>query len=201
MLHSAAAVRSSAAPVVWSRRNASSAAPRSNRRVDDRERDREVGAGAHRQVQVREPRQLRLPRIDHHERGALRPCLLDERHEVDAGGRRVGAPDDDEARLFVVLVADAGHLPVHRLARGARGGGAQGARHARRAEPAEHLRVERVLRQVAVRAAVVEGLDRLAAPRRLRASRSPARCVRSLRPRAPGRTGRAPWGRCGPAGA
>ena len=85
------------------------------------------------------------------------------RHEVDAGGRRVHAPEHDERRVRVVLVGDRRHLAVERHVRRAGRRRADRAREARRAEAPEQLRVEVVLRQQAVRAAVGERQDRLAA--------------------------------------
>ena len=129
----------------------------------DRQRHGEVGARPDRQVQVGQPRERRLARIDDDQGGAATLGLADDRHEVDAGRRRVRAPHHDQLRMGVVGIGDARHLPVERLVGGARGGGAHGARQPRRAEPPEERRVGRVLREQPVRAAVAEGQDGLGA--------------------------------------
>ena len=63
--------------------------------------------------------------------------FLDERHEVDAGSRRVDAPQHDQPRVEVVLVRDARHLAVERQVGGAGRRGADRSREPRRAERRE----------------------------------------------------------------
>ena len=132
--------------------------------TNGRKRERQVAARAHREVQVRLLGERRRPRVDDHEAGAAALRVLHDRHEVDAGCGRVGAPDDDELRVRVVGQRDARHLPVEP------GGGAPGGRRAHRAqqaggaEPPEEPRVERLVREHAVGAAVAIRQDRLAAP-------------------------------------
>jgi hypothetical protein len=70
------------------------------------ERDRHICARADRQMEIRLLRQVRRPRIDHHQ---LRPALLrlaDERDEVNARRGGIRAPQDDQARLGEVLIGD-----------------------------------------------------------------------------------------------
>ena len=66
---------------------------------------------------------------------------------------------DDQLRRRVVGIGDAGHLPVEAAVGGGRGSGANGPGQARRAQPVEEPGVGRVLRKVAVRAAVRERED------------------------------------------
>jgi hypothetical protein len=144
-------------------RNVSSARP-TRTAADDRERHGEVGARPHGQVEVGLPRELVARGSTTTSRAPRSLRLAGWRHEVDARRRGVGAPDDDEPRVDVVLVGDARHLAVqpHR-------GGARSARRrrcapgARRRGGGRARRVGRVLRQQAVRAAVGVGEDRLAA--------------------------------------
>ena len=75
-----------------------------------------------------------------------------------------------ELRVRVVLVGDRRHLAVERRVRRAGRRRADGAREARRAEAPPERRVEVVLREQAVRAAVRVGQDRGAADARHRAS-------------------------------
>ena len=76
----------------------------------------------------------------------------------------IHAPEDDEPRVRIVDVGDAGHLAVEGLIGGAGRRGADGSRQARRPERAEERGVGRVLRQQPVRAAVAERQDRFGAP-------------------------------------
>ena len=129
-----------------------------------RERDRDVGARSGRDVEIGLTRERRRTRIDDDEPGALLLRLPDVRHEVNARGRRVDAPEDDEPRFRVVLVGDARHLSVHRLCRGARRRRAHRAPQTGRAEAPEQNRVQRVLREQAVRAAVGKRQDGFRTP-------------------------------------
>ena len=132
----------------------------------DRERDRQVGARPHARGADR--------------RCGRAACAADRRRRASrrasAPRARTGTrwmPDADgltphstiSARLGVVLVGDRRHLAVERLRGRAGRRRAHRAREARRAEAPEEQRVERVLRQQAVRAAVAERQDRLAAVR------------------------------------
>ena len=128
-----------------------------------RERDGHVRARLDREMDVRQPRQRRRPRIDDDERGAALLGLAHVGHEVNAGRRGVDAPQHDQRRARIVLVDDRRHLAVERLVGRAGRRGADRPRQPRRAEPPPQLRVEVVLRQQAVRAAVRVRQDRLAA--------------------------------------
>ena len=63
--------------------------------VDQRQRHRQVGAGAHRQVEVDLGGREVALRVDHRDERAVVPRLLEERHQVDLRRLRVGAPDHD----------------------------------------------------------------------------------------------------------
>ena len=91
--------------------------------------------------------------------------LLDEGNGVDAGHRRVHAPHEDEPRVHVVRKRGAGHLAVEAGRRAARRRGADGACQPGGAQPEEQAGVGRVLRDVAVGAAVGEREDALRPPR------------------------------------
>ncbi len=129
-----------------------------------RERDGDVGARSGRDVEIGLTRERRRTRIDDDEPGALLLRLPDVRHEVNARGRRVDAPENDEPRFRVILVGDARHLSVHRLCRGPGRRRAHRAPQTGRAEPPEQNRVQRVLREQAVRAAVGKRQDGFGAP-------------------------------------
>jgi hypothetical protein len=99
-----------------------------------RQRDWQIGAWPDGEMQVCLLRQRRGPRIDHDQ---LRPAPLgfaDVRNEMDAGCGGIRAPDDDQARVRIVLVRDRRHLPVERLVGDAGRRGAHGARKARGAQ-------------------------------------------------------------------
>jgi hypothetical protein len=93
-------------------------------RAGETEGEDQVGARTNRQVEVRHARQRCGARVDHDQRRAGLAGLLDVRHQVDARGRGIGAPHDDEPCVCVVLVGDAGHLAVHGLRGQARRRGA-----------------------------------------------------------------------------
>ena len=162
IVHSAARRSSPSRPVVCSARNCLVREPVLEEIAVHRERDRQIGAGPEREMDVGVFGERRAAGIDHHERGAALLRLANERHEVDAGRVRVRAPDDDQLRLGIVRIGDAGHLAVQRERGGAGRRGADGAREARRAEAAEELGVVGVLREEAVRAAVAERQNRFA---------------------------------------
>ena len=130
----------------------------------DRERNRHVGAGPRRQMEIGLARQRRRSRVDHDESRAGFLSLAHVGDDVDARRRRVDAPKNDEARVGIVLVGDRRHLSVECLRRDARGRCAYRAREPRCAEPVKEDCVERVLCQEAVRSAVGEREDRLATP-------------------------------------
>ncbi len=130
----------------------------------DREGNRHIGAGPRRQMEIGLARQRRRSRVDHDESRAGFLSLAHVGNEVDARRRRVDAPQNDEARVGIVLVRDRGHLSVECLRRDARGRRAYRARKPRCAEPVKEDRVERVLCQEAVRSAVGEREDRLSTP-------------------------------------
>ena len=164
MVQGSARSRSWSAPLVCSRRNASSAKPVREEEPVDRERDGDVGARLHGQVHVGRSCERRRPRIDHDERRAALLRFAHVRDQVDAGRRRVDAPEDDQRGFRVVLIRDRRHLAVERHVGGAGRRGADRARQTRRAEPAPQLRVDVVLRQQAVRSAVRIRQNRLAPP-------------------------------------
>ena len=150
----------------------------------DRERDGDVGARLDRQMHVG----ARAPAASSADRSttSLRAALLrlaHVRHEVNAGRRRVDAPQDDQLRVRIVLVGDRRHLAVERHVGRAGRRRAHRARQPRRAEAPPQLRVEVVLRQQAVRAAVRVRQDRFgAACVALRRSNRDRRSARALRP-------------------
>ncbi len=115
-------------------------------------------------MEIGEPGERRRARVDDDERGPGPLRFADERHQMDAGRRRIRAPDDDELRVRVVGVRDRRHLAVQRLVRRARRGGAQRAGQPRGAEAPEEPGVGRVLRQQAVGPAVAVGEHRLRTP-------------------------------------
>ena len=151
--------------VVCSARNVSVGEPVLEQVPVQRQRDAaDRFPGCRREVQVGLARERRRARIDDHERRARASApRLQIRHEVDAGRRRVHAPEHDQPCVDVVLVGDAGHLAVERQVGGAGRRGADRAREPRRAEAAKQRRVVGVLREQAVRSAVAERQDRFGA--------------------------------------
>ena len=128
-----------------------------------RKRHGNVRAGMQRDMKVSLPCQRRCARIDNDQHRAGLAGFFDERYEVDARRRRIDTPQHDQLRVHVVFVGNARHLPVEPDVGGARCRRADRPRQARRAEGAPQRRVVRVLREQAVRAAVIERQDRLAA--------------------------------------
>ena len=128
-----------------------------------RESDRDVRTGADGEVDVGLPGQRRSARVDDHQRGPGLDGGPHVRHQMDAGGRRVRAPDDDEFRVLVVGVGDAGHPAVERGGGGSGRRGADGAREPRGTEPPEELGVSRILGDEPIRPAVGDRENRLAA--------------------------------------
>ena len=116
----------------------------------------QVRAGPGLKMEVGLLGQRRASRIDDDELAAAGPGGPQDRHQVDAGGGGVSAPDDRQLCVFVVLEGDAGHLAVE--AERGRGAGrrAYGARELGGAEAPEQDRVRGVLCEQAVRAAVTE---------------------------------------------
>ena len=165
-----------------------------------RQRDDDVSARAHGQIEIGVARDGRHPRIDDDDPGAVLLRGFQERHRVDAGDAGVDAPEDDQPRGRVVLIRDRRHLAVERLVGGAGRRRAECPQQARGAESSEENRVGGVLCQQPVRSAVAVGQDGLGAERRLDARRSPTRSPRALRPTTRARTGRCPWALCGPSG-
>ena len=100
--------------------------------------------------------------IDYDEGRASLARFLDEGDEVDARGRRVHAPEDDEAGVHVVFVGDARHLSVETHVGGAGGRRAHRARQPRRAERSPQRGIVGVLGEEAIRSAVAERQDGLA---------------------------------------
>ena len=162
----------------------------------DRERDRQIGAGAKGQMQIGMLGQRGRSRVDDDEPGSAPLRFAQIGDHVDAGGRRVDAPDDDQARFGVVLVGHRRHLSVERAVGSSRRGRAYGACEPRCAQASKERRVARILREQAVRSAVGIREDRFGspsfrAPRACESRRAPAlrpmRCARSahLRPWVP----------------
>ena len=86
------------------------------------------------EVQVGLPGQRGRARIDDDQARAGFLRLPDVRHEVDAGGGRVDAPQHDQPRVRVVVVGDARHLAVEPQVGGAGRRRADRARQPRGAE-------------------------------------------------------------------
>ena len=64
-----------------------------------RARQRAVGAGLEREMDIGDLGRARPIRIDHHQLGATPLArLLDMAHRIDLGRRRIAAPDDDQIR-------------------------------------------------------------------------------------------------------
>src|SRR5213592_3015230 len=91
---------------------------------------------------------------------------------MDARCRRIHAPQDDELRVGIVLIRDRGHFAVEGEVRGPGWRGAHRPRQARGAEAAPELRIEVVLGEETIRAAVRVGKNRFAARVALRASKA-----------------------------
>ena len=127
-----------------------------------RQGDGDVRAGLELNVEVSLAGERRRARIDHDERRASLARFLDEGHEVDARGRRVHAPEDDEAGVHVVFVGDARHLSVETHVGGAGRCRAHRAREPRRAERPPQRGIVGVLREQAIRPAIAERQDGLA---------------------------------------
>ncbi len=130
--------------------------------ADHRQGDDEVGARAHRQMKIRLLGDRSGARIEDDEFGAGIAGGLDRRHEMDTRHGGIAAPDHDEPGGGVVVEGDPFHLAVQPQGCAAGGRGADGARQAGGAEAVEEQGVGRVLREVAVRAAVAEGENGLA---------------------------------------
>ena len=145
------------------------------------ERERDVGARTG-SMDVRQPGQRRRPRIDDDERGAALLGLAHVGHEVNARGRGIDAPQHDQRRVRIILVGDRRHLAVERQVGGAGRRRADRPRQARRAEPPPQLRVEVVLRQQSVRAAVRIRQNRRAAVLGFGTTEPIDRRARALRP-------------------
>ena len=62
----------------------------------DRQRDRQIGARTHGQVNVSLFCERRRPRVDDYQSGAAAFRLADIGQKMNAGSRRVGAPYDDD---------------------------------------------------------------------------------------------------------
>ena len=159
-VHSAARARNCSAPIACSARNSVAARPFSNRCRCNASAIGEIGARLRRDVKVRLAREARRPWIDDDEFGSGLARCLEVWNEVNAGRAGVDAPEDDQPRVHVILIRDAGHLAVEHLVRRAGRSGAHGSRQPRRAKAAEEDGVVGVLREQPVRSAVAEGKDR-----------------------------------------
>ncbi len=171
--HGSAAWRSSLAPVACAARKASSARPRSKR-------SRTSASATTTSVPGRTARCRSAWRASGVRRGSITTSFAPSfcaRLMCDTrwmpGRRRIAAPDDDEPRVFVVGVGDAGHLAVHLRRRLAGRRGADGAVQPRRTEAAEEPGVLELVGEQAVRAAVVEGQHGLGAERVARMAQPP----------------------------
>ena len=162
-VHSAARARSASTPVAWVSQEIGGGQAFLEEKPVDCERCRQVGARANREVQVGVFGERRPAWIDDDQLGAAALCCANDRHEVDAGCGRIGAPDDDELRVEVVLVGDAGHTAVDCRRRRAGRRRADRAGELRGAKAAKEARVGRVLGEQPVRSAVAEGEDRFGA--------------------------------------
>ena len=131
--------------------------------IDHRQPEHDVGARPRLQVQAGGARQRRAARIDHRHEGAGAPRGAHLRHQVDAGGRRVDAPQDDGTREPVILRWHTAHRAVHGARHGAGRRGAERSQQLRGAEAVEEARVGGAFAEHAVGAAVVIRQDRLGA--------------------------------------
>ena len=95
---------------------------------------RDVGARPDGEMHVGRARQRRRSRIDDDELRAALLRLAHVRDEMNAGRRRVDAPEHDQRGLRVVLIGDRRHLAVERLVGRAGRRRADRARQPRRAE-------------------------------------------------------------------
>ena len=152
----------------------------------NRERDRDVGARFDREMDVRRTRERRRSRIDDHELRAALLGLAHVRNQVDAGRRRIDAPEDDQLRFDVILIADRRHLAVERHVCRARRRRAQRAIEPGCADAPPELRVEVVLGQQAVRSAVGIRKDRFRAELLRRLPEPVGDLLERLVPRHPG---------------
>ena len=166
IVHSSARSRSRSAPCVCVAQERLVGVPVGEQVAVNRERDGDVGARPDREVHVRRARERRRARIDDDELRAALLRLAHVRDEMNAGRRRVDAPEHDQRGFGIVLVGDRRHLAVERHVGRAGRRRAHRARQPRRAEAPPQLRVEVVLGQQAVRAAVGVGQNRRAAVRR-----------------------------------
>ena len=132
--------------------------------VNQRQRQRQIGAGKNRQVQVHFPGGKVPERIDYRNEGAVLFGLAQERHQMNVGSFGIGAPEQNELGVAVVLKGHARHLAVH--AGGHLGGGsrAQGLGQAGGAQLGEEEVVQKAVAQQAVGAAVVVRQNSFAAP-------------------------------------
>ena len=76
------------------------------------QRHHHVGARFHRQVHIGRPAKLCRARVDNHQLRAAALGLAHVGDEMDAGGVRIDAPQDDQLRVGIVLIDDRRHLPV-----------------------------------------------------------------------------------------
>ena len=134
--------------------------------VHQAQRQRAVGAGQQRQVLVALVRGLGLARVDADQLRALALGLVGEGPEMQVGGDRVAAPDEDQLRLGEVRQVHADLVPVGGRQRRAAGRGADGAVQAGRAQPVEEAARHGLALQQAHGAGIAVGEDGLRVARR-----------------------------------
>src|SRR6185369_3757784 len=84
-------------------------------------------------------------RIHDHQLGSRADRLLEDRHQVDAGGGGVGAPENDQARMDEIVQRDSWHSSVQSLGGEAGGSGADGPSEPGGSQPEEEPGVGGVL--------------------------------------------------------
>ncbi len=108
--------------------------------MDHRQRQRRIGAGAHGQMPVALLGRQRAVRIDRHQRGAAPLGLLGARPEMQVGGDRIAAPDQDQPGVLHVLDVHAEARAIRVAQRRRAGRGADGAVQQRRTQLVEEAR-------------------------------------------------------------
>ena len=124
--------------------------------IDQRQGQRQVGAGINRQMQIDFGIGKGLARIDRDNKGAIAFGLFQKWHQVDVRHFWIGAPEHDTAGRGVIRVGHTGHFAVHahRHLRGRRR--AKSLCQSRRAQPGKKIIVQALLAEQAVGTAVVK---------------------------------------------
>ena len=165
-----------------------------------RQRDGDVGAGPHGEMNVGRAGERGRPRVDHDQLGAALLRLAHVRDEMNARRRWIDAPEHDQRGVDVVLVGHRRHLAVERHVGRAGRRRAHRPRQSRRPEPPPQRRVEVVVGEQAIRSAVGERQNRLGTRPCDRARASDRRSGRAPRPTTRGKTCRRLCGPFGPPG-